>query len=195
MKSALQPGERNSVCRGHFTSSGSATHICGCPAQHLVRRGDFGGVNSLLLPSLSLWLELRAPGGEDQCLYLVCIPAALGLTLHVVALGVTFRSHPEVVAVFDIRVFIMAPLYKGNKRRKVRENRAYHPSPGTGFPQGVNVPDPEPEARSPAPQLPPDGFHGSTLTAPPGGPPPELRVLQAQKMFIFASASSQGNYR
>ncbi|KAG5201991.1 hypothetical protein JEQ12_004754, partial [Ovis aries] len=31
-------------------------------------------------------------------------------------LGVPFRSHPEVVAVCDIRVFITAPLYKGNER-------------------------------------------------------------------------------
>ena len=51
------------------------------------------------------------------------------------------------------------------RRRKVRENRAHHPSPGTGLPQGVNVPDPEPEARTPAPQLPPGGFHGSALAA------------------------------
>ena len=35
------------------------------------------------------------------------------------ALGVPFRSHPEVVAVCDIRVFITAPLYKGNKRSAV----------------------------------------------------------------------------
>lgn len=52
-------------------------------------------------------------------------------------------------------------------------------------PRGVNVPDREPGARSPPPQLPPDGFHASTLMGLPGGPPPELRILQAREDVYF----------
>ena len=52
-------------------------------------------------------------------MYNFYILTSVCLFFLVSALGVTFRSHPEVVAVFDIRVFIVAPLYKGNKRSGV----------------------------------------------------------------------------
>lgn len=67
--------------------------------------------------------------------------------------------------------------------------------PGLGFPRGVNVPDPEPGARSPHPNSPQLASTPALSWACLVAHPQSSASFRLEKMFIFASASSQGNYR